>query len=351
MIAQSFFSFFIDPILRAPTIGCMLMCLAASLIGVIVFLRKQSLIGEAISHAAYPGIILGVILAGALSLGESDELHFSLLALSGAFMTAMLGLWVIHLLVKRMRVANDAALCFVLSTFFGVGLTLTSEVQFSFTALYKQVLTYLYGQAATMTDIHILIYGAFACVVVLIILVLYKELQIITFDPQYASSLGVQNKPIQQLLFFLIALAVIIGIRSVGVILMSAMLIAPAVAARQLTNRLSVLFVLAGIFGMSSGLLGVYFSVQFTEMFAEAYPTSRIILPTGPMIVLVATAICVVSLLFAPERGLLLRLWRIGRFRYRCLGENILKAIWRVDPYASMHKEPIPAFALILVPS
>src|SRR5262249_37076291 len=162
-------------------------------------------------------------------------------------------------------VPSDAALCFVLSTFFGIGLTITSEVQFSFTSLYKQTLTYLYGQAATMTDIHIVIYGVLALVVMIMILLLYKELQVMTFDRQYAKSLGIRVRSIDLLLFILVAIAVIIGIRSVGVVLMSAMLIAPAVAARQFTNRLSILLMLAAFFGMLSGFLGNYFSVQLTE--------------------------------------------------------------------------------------
>lgn len=347
MLAAHLISFFTDSVLRAPTIGCMLMCLAASLIGVIVFLRKQSLIGEALSHAAYPGIILGVMTAGFLAVEEGDELILSLIALSGAFLTALLGVWAIKALVKHVRVSGDAALCFVLSTFFGVGLTLASEVQFSFTTLYKQVISYLYGQAATMTDIHIVIYGVFACMMIAVIILLFKELRVLTFDSSYAKSLGIRVKGIESLIFFLITLAVVIGIRSVGVIMMSAMLIAPAVAARQLTNRLSILFVLAGFFGLASGFLGNYFSVQFTEIFASAFPAARIILPTGPMIVLVATAFCILAILFAPERGLLVRLWRIGRFRYICLCENILKVMWNHGPETPISLHQISQFQTI----
>lgn len=350
MVEQSLFSFFTDPILRGPTIGCMFMCLAASLMGVIVFLRKQSLIAEALSHASYPGVILGVLAAGLLSIQEGQELQLSLLALIGAFLTSLLGFWAISALEKHIRVSSDAALCLVLSTFFGVGLTMASEVQFSFTSLYKQVLTYLYGQAATMTDIHILIYGALASLVILIIFFLYKELQVITFDRQYASSMGIAVSWIDTLLFILIALAVIIGIRSVGVVLMSAMLIAPAVAARQFTNRLSFLFILAAFFGMLSGFLGNYFSVQLTETFAGLYPAARIILPTGPMIVLVATAICIGALLFAPERGLLVRFWRVARFRYICICENILKVIWRIHPEANVSLQQIAKYQTISTP-
>lgn len=323
------FSFFTDPILRAPTIGCMLMCLGASLVGVLVFLKKQSLIGEVLSHAAYPGVILGTLLAGFFSIKASEEMQLALFALIGALLTSFLGLWLIHLLQRRLKVTSDAALCFVLSTFFGIGLTIASEVQFTFTTLYKQVLTYLYGQAATMTDIHIFIYGALALLLSLLILFFYKELQLTIFDAQYAKSLGLKVDVFNGLVFVLVTLAVIIGIRCVGVVLMSAMLIAPAVAARQFTERLLVMFFLAGCFGMFSGFLGVYSSVVLTEYFYLYFPQSQFNLPTGPMIVLVASFLCLLSLLFAPKRGVLIRLIRMISFRYDCIGENVLKTLWR----------------------
>jgi len=337
MQIQSLFSFFVDPVLRAPTVGCMLMCLGASLVGVIVFLRRQSLIGEVLSHAAYPGVILGTLFAGIFFVQTFEELKLALFALTGAFITSLLGLWLIHFMEEYCKVPSDAALCFVLSTFFGIGLTIASEVQFSFTSLYKQVLTYLYGQAATMTDIHIAIYGILALGISLLIILLYKEIQVITFDKQYAKSLGINIKTINILIFMLVTLSVIIGIRSVGVVLMSAMLIAPAAAARQFTHRLPVMFLLAGLFGLGSGFFGIYFSVILTDYFSTYFPSARLILPTGPMIVLVASFICIGSLLFAPERGLVIRFMRIAAFRYRCIGENVLKAIWRVGPDTSLH--------------
>ncbi len=347
MIGQSLFSFFTDPVLRAPTIGCMLMCLAAGLMGVFIFLRKQSLIGEALSHASYPGVILGVLAAGILQVHDTEELKLALFTLTGAFLTALLGLWVVQVLEKNMRVPSDAALCFVLSTFFGVGLTVTSEVQFSYTSLYKQALTYLYGQAATMTDSDIVIYGFFSGGIILVIFFLYKELKVLAFDRQYAISLGIPVKAMDTLLFILVALSIIIGIRSVGVVLMSAMLIAPAVAARQFTNRLSILFLLAAGFAMISGFLGNYLSVQLTEWFSLSYPAARIILPTGPMIVVVASVICLYSLLFAPERGLVIRLSRVACFRYTCICENILKTLWRIGPQATLNCHEIAKYQSI----
>lgn len=327
----SFFSYFTDPLLRGPTIGSMFMCLAAALVGVIVFLRRQSLLGETLSHAAYPGVILGVIFSGVFGLDETNEGLVAAFIITGAFTTSLLGLWTVGFLERFFRISPDSALCFVLSAFFGVGLTIASQVQFSFTSLYRQMQTYLYGQAATMTDTHIMIYGGLSFFVVLMILLFYKELQVITFNREYAKSIGINTKVVDGFLFILIVLAVVIGIRSVGVVLMSAMLIAPAAAARQYSHKLYMLFFLAALFGMVSGFFGNYFSTIISMYLLSEYPDTRLSLPTGPMIVIVASVICILSLFFAPERGLLLRLIRIARFRFRCICESILKIMWRYN--------------------
>lgn len=328
----SIFIYFTDAVLRAPTIGCMLMCMAAALVGVIVFVKKQSLLGESLSHAAYPGVIIGVIIAGIMGIHEDQELLIAFLIMGGALASSMLGLWSIGFLQTRLAVRSDSALCFVLAAFFGVGLTLASQVQFAYSSLYRQVQMYLYGQAATMTDVHILIYGVLSLMILSVVVVFYKEIQGIAFDPQYIQSIGVNKKVVDATVFFLIVLAVVIGIRSVGVVLMSAMLIAPAAAARQYSNQLYRIFAWAAFFGIISGFLGNYLSVEISKWLAIKYPGERLALPTGPMIVVVASLICLFSLMFAPKRGLLLRLSRIMRFRYQCMCENLLKAIWRCRP-------------------
>lgn len=338
------FSYFTDPVLRAPTIGSMLMCLAASLMGVIVFIKRQSLLGESLSHASYPGVILGVILAAFLGFNDTDEFAIAFFIMGGAFFTAILGLFAIQFLERKMKVRSDSALCFVLSSFFGIGLTLASEVQFSLTSLYRQVQVYLYGQAATMTDTHILIYAVLSFLVILLVILFYKEIQVLTFDRDYARSIGIQTSPIDLLIFFLVVLSVVIGIRSVGVVLMSAMLIAPAATARQFTNKLYVLLSLAAFFGVLSGFLGNYLSVQGTHFLVQHYPGVRFALPTGPMIVVVVSLFCVLSLLLAPERGLLWRLSRIAFFRYKCLCENVLKTFWREGPQRELTLSTIKRF-------
>lgn len=326
---MSLLVYFTDPILRAPTIGSMLMCLSAAMIGVIAYLRKESLLGEALAHASYPGVILGVVFTSMWVTGGEEWLWISLFSMLGAFITALLGLYMIHFLERTLKIRADSALCFVLSLFFGIGIAIASRVQFTHSALYKYSLGYLYGQAATMTDQHVVLYGVLSFTVIIVILLLNKELKVLTFDRDYALSLGMWVKTMDAVVFILLTAAIVTGIRSVGVVLISAMLIAPAAAARQYTHRFLWMLFLAAFFGLMSGFLGNFLSVELNTFLHRMYPEERFSLPTGPMIVVVAALICFFSLLFAPERGLVSRYVRIAYFRYRCLKENILKMLWR----------------------
>ncbi len=316
--------FFTDPVLRAPTIGSILICLSTALIGSIAYLRKQSLIGEALSHATYPGVIIGVIIAAWLGISPYEQGPLTISILLGASLTAILGYFSIIKLQSLWNVSPDVALCTILSIFFGIGITLASGVQFSSPELYRQSFIYLFGQAATMTDIDLIIYGALAFIITCSLALLYKEIHLITFDRQSARVLKLPVAKIDAVIFLLIILSVVVGIRAVGIVLISAMLVSPAVSARFLTTRFSSMLLLAGGFGIISGFLGNYLSVTLAEEGTS--------LPTGPTIVLVSAVICGLSLLFSPTQGLIPRLIRHFRFRLRCISENVLKGIWKTDP-------------------
>ncbi len=321
--------YFTDPVLWAPTWGSILMCISSSLIGVVALLRKKCLLAETLSHASYPGIVLSIFVLAPLVSVSSEIASFGILL--GAFFSSLLGLWVVHFLEMRLKIKSDAALCFALSLFFGVGILAASHIQKVYPVWYNQAHVFLYGQVATMVKTHVLIYAFLLAVVVGFLFVLFRPLKLINFDRDFAKTLGVHVLRIDTLLFFLLALSIVIGMRSVGVILMSGMLIAPAVAARQLTNKLSLLFFFAAGFGLISGFLGNVLSVEFSR--------ENFSLPTGPMILLVASFLCLLSLLFAPKAGLVSRLIRISRFKNRCLLENALKGLWRGKPF-----EELPRF-------
>lgn len=308
-----------DPILRAPLLGSMLMCFSTGLIGSLVFLQKRSLVGEALSHASYPGVVLSVLFTS-LFFPFSESIA-AISVLLGAFLSALGGLFLIDRLEKKLKIAPDAALCFVLSVFFGIGVLIVSRIQFTHAIWFRKVQAYLFGQAATMVDGHIYLYGSLAFVVALCFFFLYRFLEILHFDRDFARSVGMKTARVHLILYFLLVLAIVVGMRSVGVVLVSAMLIAPAAAARQWTSRLSHFLILSSVMGTFSGFLGTYLSVSLGA--------GQLALPTGPMIVLTATSLCLFSLLFAPKKGVVFRYFRHLHFRLLCRQENLLKALYK----------------------
>ncbi len=320
---MTIFDFFTDPVLRAPTLGCMLMGLSSSLIGVLVFLRRRSLLGEALSHAAYPGVaVSGLLFAGTLPIFEQ---FFSVIVLGCALITVLLALFAIEGLEKKLGIKPDAALCLILSFFFGGGVLLASRLQVSHPLWYKQIQLFLYGQAATMTDQHIFIYGVLALLITGLLILLFRPLALLHFDRGFAEVVELAPVWLEALLLFLLSLAIIVGMRSVGIVLISAMLIAPAAAARQLSNHLSTFFILSGFFGVLCSFLGNYFSIQIPIWIGSP----RLPLATGPMIVLCATFVCLISLLFAPKRGWVVREMRLLHFRSLCKQENLMKQFYK----------------------
>lgn len=304
----------------------MLMGLASGVIGCLVFLQKRSLVGEALSHASYPGAVFGLILAGSIFQGG---LFFGVLV--GAFFMGLLALFSIDRIEKRLNISADAALCLVLSLFFGVGITVASGLQITHALWFRHIQVFLFGQAATMYDAHIVLYGAVALSIISVVVLLYRQLEIFHFDSNFAKVVGMREKGIRGITYILLALAIVVGMRSVGVVLMSAMLIAPAAAARQWTKKLSSFFAVSGFLGMCTGFLGIALSVWIPIWAKDPH----LALPTGPMIVLSGTAICLFSLFFAPESGFFSRLMRVTRFRLRCEQENILKALYKNRPIKS----------------
>ncbi len=298
------------------------MCLSASLVGVLVFIRKRSLIGEALSHAAYPGVVLTALFFALFFPEQQEALPFAFLV--GAFLSALGGLFLIDWLQRVAKIKNDAALSLVLALFFGVGILIASRMQITHALFYQQIQVFLYGQAATMLDVHVIIYALLAMVTVCTTFLLYRLLLIVNFDREFATVTKIWVKGIDAIFFFLLVLSIVIGIRSVGVVLMSGMLIVPAAAARFFARGLASFFCISAFFGLISGFLGNYLSVELPRFYGLSLS-----LPTGPMILLSSVLIFLFALFFSKERGLVRRYVRIFRFKQQCLTDNVLKALWK----------------------
>lgn len=276
-------AFLFDYTLRTVALGAGMLGIVAGALGTFAVLRRQSLLGDAISHAALPGIVLAFMLTGAKS---------TLVLVLGAAVAGWLGTLVVMLVVRHSRLPEDSALGIVLSVFFGAGLVLLTYVQGMPDASQAGLDTFLFGQAATMLRSDVVVIAALGSCALLAVFLFWKEFKLLSFDPEFGASLGMPMRSIDILLTTFLVIAIVIGLQTVGVVLMSAMVIAPAAAARQWTNKLGLMVMLAALFGAIAGVTGAILSGTAARV------------PTGPTIVLVATAIVLISMAIAPERGL-----------------------------------------------
>jgi manganese/zinc/iron transport system permease protein len=295
-----------DYTLRNVALGSAILGLVGGVLGTFAVLRRQGLLGDALAHAALPGIAVAFMLTGSRT---------PLILMLGAGVAGWLGTLCILRIVSDTRLSEDTALGVTLTVFFGLGVVLLTHIQHSGNASQAGLNRYLFGQAATLVQEHVITMAILGTLAIAVVVLLFKEFKLLSFDSEFAASLGYPVQRLNVLLTSLIVVAVVIGLQTVGVVLMAAMLIAPAAAARQWTNRLGTMIVLSAFFGAAAGVCGAVISVTARR------------LPTGPMVILAATVIVVVSILFAPERGLI---W--DSLRQRALRRRMLAGEARSTP-------------------
>lgn len=277
-------------------------------LGTFAVLRKQSLIGDAISHAALPGIALAFLLT---------RTKAPLALIAGAAAAGWLATWLVMTIVRNTRIKEDSALGLVMSVFFGLGLLLLTYIQKNVPdASQAGLKDFLFGQAATLLWEDVLTMTILGTATMAVVAACWTEFKLLSFDPEYASTLGLPVRRLDMLLTTLLVLAIVTGLQAVGAVLMSTLLVAPAAAARQWTDRLGLVCLLAALFGATSGAGGALLSVALSR------PAVRI--PTGPIVVLCASALVLVSLLCAPNRGLVWAAARQLRNRRRLRLEAVL---------------------------
>ncbi|SHG76372.1 metal ABC transporter permease [Winogradskyella jejuensis] len=277
---------FTDYTLRTITLGTAILGAVTGMLGSFAVLRKQSLLGDAISHAALPGIAIAFLITGAK---DTNTL------LLGALVSGLIGTFWIRGIIKKTHLKSDTALGLILSLFFGFGMLLLTFIQKQPNANQAGLDKYLFGQAATLVESDVWLMTMVTGLCVIVLLLFWKEFKILLFDADYTKTLGFNTKTIDILITSFIVLAIVLGLQTVGVVLMSAMLLAPAAAARQWTNSLAKMVFLAAIFGAFSGVFGT------------AVSASQNNLSTGPVIVLVAAVFVIISFVFSPSRGLLFK--------------------------------------------
>lgn len=299
--------------------GCLLGGLSGAL-GCFAVLRQESLLGDALSHAALPGVAIAFLLAG-------RELSWLLI---GAGIASWLGLRMVAAILGTTRIKQDAALGVVLVSWFAAGIALLAYIQSIPDASQAGLDHFIFGQAAAIIERDVRLVSGVGLAVLLIVALFWKEFKLVTFDAEFAGANGFRTGLINTVLSTLIVITIVLGLQLAGVILMVGMLIAPGISARQWTQKLDQMVILAAIFGAFAGGVGAVISALNSDI------------PTGPMIIVTAFCLVLLSITLAPERGLLWRRLSQRANRRRFAAQNTLRDLYR---YALRHGEadaPVP---------
>jgi manganese/zinc/iron transport system permease protein len=279
-------------------VGAALLGLAAGAVGAFVNLRRRALVSDAMAHATLPGI--GIAFLVMVALGGDGRALPGLLA--GAALSAAAGLWVLQGL-SRTRLPDDAAIGAVLSSFYGAGIVILTLIQSLGAGKPAGLEGFLLGSTAGMLMADAVTIAAGGFVVLALLVLLARPLVMVAFDAGHAAMMGLSVRAMDAALMLMTLAVVLLGLRVVGLILIVALLITPAAAARFWTDRAGIVAVVAGGIGAACGWIGAAISASAPD------------LPTGPVIVLLAFAAFVLSLVVAPRHGLLARAARGRRLR------------------------------------
>ncbi len=298
------------------TIGAGLLGLSAGMAGSFLVLRKRALVSDAMAHATLPGI--GVAFLIMVALGQDGRSLPGLLV--GAAASAVIGLGLVDWVVRRTRLAEDAAIGAVLSVFFGLGVVILTVIQALDRGRQAGLEDFLLGATAGMLFDDALLIAVGGAVVMAAVWFLRRPMTLVAFDPGHAAVIGVPVARVDLALMGLVMSVTVIGLMLVGLVLIVALLIIPAVTARFWTDRVEPMVWIAGAVGGAAGYLGAALSASAPDV------------PTGPIIVLFAAALFALSLLLAPRRGVLAALLARRRFHARVHLRQGLLALARAEP-------------------
>lgn len=301
---DSILLFFSDYTYRTVTLGSAILGIISGVLGSFAVLRKQSLLGDAVSHATLPGVALAFLITSNKSLP---------IMMTGAFISGVLATLFVNSITKRTKIKDDSALGLVLSFFFGFGLVLLTIIQKMPTASQSGLEKFLFGQAANLMMKDVIFMAIVSGILLFIVILFWKEFKLMTFDPEYCQSVGFSTKMLDILMTLLLVAGIVIGLQTVGVVLMSAMIVAPVAAARQWTDRMWLMVLLSAFFGAISGIAGSLTSSIIPNM------------PTGPTIVIWISIIVIISMLLAPNRGLVWNAFRDWRNRKQIQENAVLE--------------------------
>ncbi len=303
------------PSLASAVVASLLLGVSCGLLGTIVVVRRMALSGDMISHAVLPGVVAGL---------AWSETRNPLVVLACAVAAGVAGSAAFAAILRHTRLKPDAALALVLSVFFAFGIAMISRLQPS------GVQAFLYGQVAAIDRNDLKLLVAAGLLTLVAVPAGFHLLRMVSFDPMFSRIIGLPVRAVETVFYVLLTATIVIAMQAVGVVLVTAMLVTPAAAARYFTRSLSVMAALACVFGAVGGVAGVWIS------------TLRDGLPTGPLMALAVTAIFAFSAVLGPRHGWLPQFLRRRRERTRIRGEDILKHLWQIEENAGAPAERTP---------
>lgn len=293
--------FFADHTFRMVLMGTSGIGVVAGALGAFAYARKQTLISDVISHAALPGTLVAFLVAVFFGLDGRNMLFLII----GAVIIGSLAAWLANAIAETSKIRIDTAMAVTLALFFGAGMVLMRIITNAPLPGKGGIQDYLFGNASTMTYADLTTSLGVGGLAILIMVLCWKEFTVRAFDPIHCQMMGFSGRVVDGLMFLTIVIATVIGVKSVGLVLMVAFVVTPPAAARQWVNSLPAMVTLSAIFGGVGSAVGAYASIAVIQA------------PTGPLIVITLFVILLISLIFAPKRSLVLRAVRRAQARRR----------------------------------
>ena len=294
-------------------LGTMMLGMAAGTVGSFTLLRRRALMGDALSHATLPGVGLAFIIATRLGM-DGKSLPILLI---GAAVSGIAGVGAILYVRNMTRLKEDAALGIVLSVFFGAGVSILTVIQQMSTGNAAGLESFIYGKTASMDFSDATLIGLSGLFSVIVIGLLFKELTLLCFDEGFAGSRGYPLLLLDVALMSLVVLVTIIGLQAVGNVLVIALFVMPAAAARFWTQNLKQMTLISAAIGGAGGLVGSAISALMD-------------LPSGPMIVLVCSSLFFVSMVVGIEKGVLVRFLRRWELNRNVDRQHLLRGLYEL---------------------
>lgn len=311
MSSNIFHLAFSDYSFRLVGFCCFILGISSGVIGCFATLRRESLLADSVSHASLAGVCLMFILTGLKSIS---------ILLFGALIVGLICVGCIHIISRYSKIKVDSSLALLLSVFFGVGLTLLTYINKSTGSNKAGLDKIIFGQAATLLkqDVYVICLASFLSLS--FVYIFWKEIKLCTFDLVYAKSIGIKGELIRLALSSLLVLMVVVGLQTAGSVLVVSMIVAPAISARQWSDKLSTMIFISAFIGGISSLMGALCSQMYD-------------VPTGPINVVFLSIFAFFSLMFAKNRGLIYLLWN-RRKKERKLRDEMNDIIARTNAWA-----------------